>query len=445
MRPSWVGVLFAAAACAAGSAAAQDSAPTPEQIYAQQKACEAKKPPRKTSGTISEGTYRKLERIIDAIGRNEFAESEKKLKELFEGGGKSAYEKAVILQTLGFVYAQTNRNAQAIKAFEDTIALNAMPQQPQEQMMFNIAQLYVADDKWDQGIKALNAYLSESCNPLPDAHILLASVYAEKKRFRESLQQVDLALVKAKTAKESWLQLKLALHYELKEYPKCAEVLLRLVALVPTKEDYWKQLQGMLFEIRKDPEALAVLALADRKGYINEDSEFRNLANLYMYLQIPLKAAQVMERGLEAKAVPPTEKNLELAANAWLAAREYDKAEKAMQRAAQASDKGELWKRLGQICIEQENWKCSMEAFVKAEQKGGVKEPGELQLLIGVAAVELKQWKRAEEALRKAMSDEKTTKQAAQWLNHLQQEYAYHNPEPVAPAEGEAEAETQKN
>lgn len=429
-----------------GSGLAFSGGPTIQEIQAQQRACEARKPPRKAKGTISESTYKRMERIIDSIGKGEYAESEKKLNELNESA-RGDYEKAIILQTLGFVYASQNKEAQAIKTFEAALATNALPQQVHEQMMFNIAQLYIADDKWDKGMDQLNNYLAESCNPIPDAHILLASVYAEKKRFKDSLKQVDLALVKAKAPKEPWLQLKLALHYELKEFSKCAEVLVHLVAMVPTKEEYWKQLSGILFEIRKDPDALAVLALAERRGYINEETEYRNLSNMYMYMQIPLKAATLLQRGIDSKQVEATEKNLESLANAWLSAREYDKAEVAMKRAAAASEKGELYKRLGQIQIENENWRAALESLQKAQQKGGVKEPGELAFLIGVVAVELKQWKTADAALRTAMQHEKTAKIAAQWLNHLQAEYAFYNPPeaPEAPDAPAAPGETQTN
>jgi tetratricopeptide (TPR) repeat protein len=399
-------------------------APTIQELQAQQRACEARKPPRKSNGTISEGAYRRLERIMDLVSKEKYGEAEPKLNEMNQEA-RGAYEKAIILQTLGFVYASTKREAQSVKAFEQAIATNALPQQSHEQMMFNVAQLYIADDKYDIGMQKLNAYLAESCNPNPEAHILLASVHAEKKQWRESLKQVDLALVKAKDPKEAWMQLKLALHYELKEFPRCAEVLVYLVAVNPIKEDYWKQLSGMLLEIRKDPEALAALSLAERRGYIDAEAEYRNLSNLYMYMQIPLKAAALLERGFAQKQVAPTEKNLEMLGNAWLMAREYDKAEKAMAGAAQASEKGELFKRLGQIQIENENWKGALESLKKAQQKGGLKEPGETAFLLGVVAVNLKQWTLAEQSLRAAMKSDKTAKIAAEWLNHLQDEIAY--------------------
>lgn len=419
-----------------GSGLTFSGVPTIQELQAQQRACEARKPPRKAKGAISELLYKRMERVMDQIAKNQYAEAEQKLTEL-TANAHGDYEKAIVLQTLGFVYASTNKESQAIKAFEQALTMNALPQLVHEGMMLNIAQLYIGQDKYDQGMRHLNAYLQESCNPNPDAHMLLASAYAEKKQFRESLRQVDLALVKAKSPKESWLQLKLALHYELKEYPRCAEVLVHLVAMNPIKEEYWKQLSSMLFEIRKDPEALAVLALADRRGNINEEAEYRNLANMYMYLNIPLKAGQVLQRGFDQKQIEPNQKNLEMLANAWLMARENDRAEAVLKKAAAISDKGELYKQLGYIYAEKMDWKSSLEALENAQKKGGIKEPGELQLMIAQAAIELKRWDRAEAAIRAAMQNEKTAKTAAEWMAHLQQEieYASRGREPAAPAD----------
>jgi hypothetical protein len=440
--------VLAACAVAAPAAAQQEpdlggglkftGAPTIQEIQAQQRACESRKPPRKSNGTISESTYRRLERVMDQIAKEKYGEAETKLNEMLEGTGRGDYEKAIILQTLGFVYASTKREMQSVKAFEQAVATNALPQQTHEQMMFNIAQLYIIDDKWDIGMQKLNAYLAESCNPNPEAHILLAAVHTDKKQWRDALKQVDLALVKARVPKETWLQVKLAIHNELKEYARCAEVLVYLISMNPIKEEYFKQLHGILMEIQKDPEALAVLSLTERRGFLDTEGEYRNLASMYLHMDIPLKAAMVLERGFAAKLVQPTDKNYELLGNAYLMAREYAKSEKAMGQAAQLSDKGELYKRLAQIQMANENWKGALDTLQKAQKKGGLKEPGEAALLAGVAAVQIKQWNTAEAALRQAMTHEKYAKEAMQWLNHLQEEVAYASAREAAEKQPEA-------
>ena len=412
---------------ALGSGLTFSGAPTLQEIQAQEKSCLARKPARR-AGTISELTYKRMERVMVAVGKGEYADSEQKLIELSKGA-REEYERAVIEQTLAYVYAMQNKYGKAIAAYEAALATNALPYQAHEQMMFNIAQMYMSESRFDKGEQMLLRYMQESCNPVPEAHISLGIIYAERKKFRESLQQTDLALVKSKVPKETWLQLKLALHFELKEMARCAEVLVHLIALAPMKETYFKQLQGVLTEISRDQEALAVLALAERRGFIDEEREYLNLSNMYVFMDIPLKAAQVLERGFAAKKIEPTDKNLEKLANAWFQAREHEKAEAAMARAAQASDKGELWKQLGSIQMEREKWKEALTSFQKAQQKGGTKHPGEVQLMIGVVATNLKQWKTAEAALRAAMQHEKYAKQANEWLNHMRSEQAYYSPD----------------
>src|SRR5262249_43776067 len=153
---------------------------------------------------------------------------------------------------------------------------------------YNVGQLYLAGGKTDKAIKTLESYMCQAQGTISaDARVALASAYAEKQRFREAVNQLDKALETAKTVKEAWLQFKLGLHFELKEYPKCAEVLLMLVSIAPAKEDYWKQLSSILFELKNDSDSMAVLALADRQGFINEEKEFKNLANVYLLMEIP--------------------------------------------------------------------------------------------------------------------------------------------------------------
>lgn len=410
-----------------GSGLTFTGAPSIQDILAQQKVCEQRKP-RRPAGTISELTYKRMERIMVAVGKGEYADSEQKLLEL-SGNARGEYEKAIVQQTLAYVFALQNKYGKAITAYEAALATNALPYQAHEQMMFNIAQMYMSENRFDKGEQMLLRYMQESCNPVPEAHISLGIIYADRKQWRDSLKQTDLALIKTKTPKETWLQLKLALHYELREIARCAEVLVHLIALSPMKETYFKQLHGVLTEIKKDKEALAVLALADRRGFVDEEREYVNLSNMYMFMDIPLKAAQILERGITTKQVEASEKNLEKLANAWFSAREHEKAEEAMARAAKVSDSGELWKQLGSIQMEAEKWKDALASFQKAQKKGGSKHPGEVEFLIGVCATKLQQWKTAEASLRSAMQHEKYTKQATEWLNHMRNEQAYYNPE----------------
>ena len=406
--------VSAAPQAQAGSTAPSPAAPAPAA------AAPAKKD-RKATGSMSEATYRQLEKVYKMMAENKNAEALAKLQEL-EDKANGAYEKCLVLQTEGYVYANQNNYKKAITLFEQALQLDALPQQPYEQLLYNIGQMDIATEQYDKGIQMIERYFAEAtfAKPPPDAHILLASAYAEKKRFADALVQVQAAIDQAKTAKEPWLQLKLALHYELKQYPLCAETLLQLIAVAPTKKDYWKQLSSMFFEIKQDKESLAVLALADRQGFLTEDHEFRNLANVYMLLEIPYKAGQVLQRGFDRKILKEDDKSLVMLADAWQLARENDRCAEALKHAADFTGKGDLYLRLAGIYAEDEKWKKALETIDVAIKKG-VSKPGPATLLAGEVAYHANDKAASRRLLTKALEYEDVRKAARDWLQYMEQ------------------------
>lgn len=371
----------------------------------------------KQSGGMTAGTYRVVEAAQKALEENNYSEAEKKLTDIAED--TKGYERAIVYQTLGYVYSQQNRYPQAIRAFEEALKLDALPRQPQENLLYNTGQLYVASEQYDKAISLLERYIKEACEaPSAEAHVQLAAAYLEKKRFRDALQQVDIAIKKAPKPKEQWYQLKLAMHYELKEFSKCADTLLLLISMSPDDQQYWRQLSSVLYEIEKDKESVAVLALAQRQGFLSKEAEYRNLLGLYMQTGIPLKAAKLWEDGMDKGIVAKSAKNLQTLSDAYIVARDYEKAEANLKKAAQQSDSGEIYRKLGQIYVEQERWDEAITALTRALSKG-VDKVGSTQLLLGVSAYNAGEAEKARSALLLATKYPDSEKNARQWLNYL--------------------------
>lgn len=390
------------------------------QAFAQ---CE-KGPARKAKGSMTEGTFRKLDKINKLIVDNKNDEALAQLREMEGKDSYSGYEKALISQTMAYIYGGQNKYGKAIELFEKVLAMDVLPQPAWESMLYNTGQLYLADNKTEKAISTLERYMCEThSKPAPDARIALASAYAEKKRWRDALSQVDQALEGLKTPKESWLQLKLAIHFELKEYPKCAAVLVQLIEIAPAKENYWKQLSSILFELKNDQESMAVLALAERQGFIDDEKEIKNLGNVYMLMDIPFKAASVLQRGLDSGVIKPEEKVMSTVADAWFLAREYRRCEAALKKLAEFTDKGDVYFRLAQLYIEDEEWKKALENLDKAQAKGN-KNPGKAAFMAGVALFNLKDIDNARKQLAIAGSHDDTRSQAVAWLNYISQQEA---------------------
>ncbi|HEX4872038.1 MAG TPA: tetratricopeptide repeat protein [Nevskiaceae bacterium] len=405
------------------------SALLPLGAAAQQAEC---KNPRKAAGTMTESFYRGIEQATKLMSENKFDDAISRLAKIAESG--SEYEKAVANYNLGFAYNSKNDIGNAIKAFRKALDANALPQVQHDSLMFNTGQLYVINKQVDEGIRTLERFMAESCAPPnADAHIFLASAYTDRKRFRDALAQVDVAISKAKQPKESWLQLKLGINYELKDYPACAQTLIQLIGMAPAKPDYWKQLSSMFFEMKEDAESVAVLALAERQGFVEKPTEIKNLYNIYMLIEVPLKAGNLLQTAMDAKKIPADEDNLNSLANAWINARETEKAEATLKRLAAMSDKGEYYYKLGAMYGDEERWKDSKEMLERALQKGGLKKTGEAWMRLGLAAHNLKDTRAAVNALNKAQNYDETRRQASEWLRFISSETA-----PVTPAESAA-------
>lgn len=368
--------------------------------------------------TLSESTYRRLTKVHELIGEENYAEAISRLDKLLPSTKYSPYETAMVYQTYGFIFAQQGNYAKAADYFKQAINLGALPEQQVESMKYNLGQFQIAVEEYREGVKTLEDYFATAKNPIPaDARVLLATAYAQLKNYRKALPPLSQAIREHDDPKEMWFQLKLALHYELKDYRSCATTLLEMISRFPLKEEYWKQLSGMFMEIKKDEEALAILGLADRNGFLDDEKEIKNLGNMYLYLDIPFKAARIVDQGLKSGVLPATEENWELLSNAWTGARETDRAIAALAKAAELTRDGELVLRLAYLYVQKEDW-SKVNATLSRARQLGVQKEGEAAMLQGIASAELGQFEKALEAFRIAARFDDTKEDALGWINH---------------------------
>jgi tetratricopeptide (TPR) repeat protein len=374
--------------------------------------------PEPVDAQLGEATYAAVQAATELLSKQKPAEAIEKLAKLADEG--SNYEKALVNYNLGIAHSSRNDYPSAVKAFAKALAANGLPPAQREQLMYNLGQLYIVTNQYDEGIKVLSQYIATACAPVAaEAHIFLANALSERKRYTEALPQIDQAIAKAKEAKETWLQMKLAISYELKDYKACAEALVLLISRVPEKSDYWKQLSSVFYEMKSDAESVAVLSLAEKQGFLQKPQDVRNLYSVYMMLEAPFKAGTLLEDAMQKKVLPSDETNLGSLADAWINAREADKAESTLKRLAAMSEKGEYYYKLGAMYGDNERWKDSQAMLEKALEKGGVKRTGEAWMRLAVAHYGQKNHSGAVGALQKAITFDETRKQAGEWLRVL--------------------------
>ncbi len=220
---------------------------------------------------------------------------------------------------------------------------------------------------------------------------------------------------------EGWLQLLAALFVQKEDYASAAPVLEELLLRFPKKQ-YWVQL-SLIYGARENyRNSLAVQQFAYMQGMLTEDKELRRLARSYLFQSLPYPAAQVLHKGLEDGTIERDVEVYELLANSWISAREYDKSLEPLRRAAELSEDGNLYLRLGQVYMQREEWGSAAESLRKAIERGGLKNPGNAQLLLGISYYNDKRLAQARSQFARARKHDSTRKAADQWIMHLEKE-----------------------
>lgn len=370
--------------------------------------------------TASPKVYKHLQAAHEALAEENYAKAGSELDKIQGMSKLSKYEQSLMHQSYGYLHASQGHYKKAMQSFEKCVAAGGLSDQEQLNIRYNLGQLYIANDQYQKGIQTLEGWINEAQNPGAEPYFLIANAYVQLERYDAALQWVGRGMVRTDEPRESWLQLALALYFEKKKYPECADVLKQLVTRFP-KKSYWKQLAGIYDQLGDEKKQLAAFELAHRQGLLTESGELVQMAQLFLYHEVPYKGAALLEKGLEDGRIKPTADNWELLANSWIHAREYPRSEDPLARAAKLSDDGELYLRLGEVYVAGERWKEAGQALRQALAKGELDDPGQAHLLLGIAQFQSGQVGPSRQSFTRATQHEDSRRAARQWLRHLEQ------------------------
>ena len=336
----------------------------------------------------------------EALGEEKPDESLRILDRLLSNQELSDFERATIYRLKGYVYAEKENYQTSMDFLQQSLSYNAFEPQAQLDLQFGIAQLYLAIDQWNRGLKELLDWFDNAealgNPPGPSAHALLAQIYLyfaseapkdspeEKQFYRKAEPHAEIAVLQAAEPRENWYQIYLSVLLFDDRYEESVPLLEAMVYRFPDKKTYYRQLAALYAELKREEDSFAIQQIMYSKDMLEKHSELLRLAQLYLYYEIPYKAALILEKELEAERIEDEEKNWEQLANAWLSAREWKKAIPPLTKAAEMSEDGKLFLRLGQTYMQEEDWK-NAEKFIRyAIKKGDLENPGRAWLLLGI-------------------------------------------------------------
>jgi len=384
---------------------------TSPDAYAQ----ESKKDDKAPAPSIDAATGKILTEAIDALNAEQYDTAAAAIGKL-SMDKLSPYERGRVEQILATIADSREDYPAAQGHLQAAIDSGGLNEQEISQASYQIAQLYLAQEKWKEGAAAMEAWISTAAKPNSSAYYLLAVAYYQQELYKQALGPAQKAVDLAEKPQESWIQLVLALHLQEENWAEAVPLLVKLINIHPEKKSYWVQLSSVYGQQEKYPQALAAMQLAYDNGLIVDSGEILRLVDLLLFNNVPYRCGTLLDEAIAKKTVKVDVKLYQKQSDCWIAAREYGKAIGPLGKAAQMSSSGDLYVRLGEVQVQRNEWADAAEAISRGLEKGGLKDTAYAQLMLGISLFNQKKLSQAADSFQKAKSSSKQRKTAEGYL-----------------------------
>ena len=369
---------------------------------------------------MSERTYKKLSRIHELVGKQQYDEALRKLDVLLPRVKSNLYETALVNQTYAYIYASRENYRKAISYYKKCLANESLNKQLDTNIRFSLGQIYILMGEYRKGIQTLQPIIESANKITPRVNILLATAYVELNDYSKAISLLETAIAQVPQPRESWLKLLLFCYYESGLFQKAAVLLNQLIIRFPDREAYWKQLSSVYYKINKPGRALAILELAYKRGLIDQSAEHSQLVNLYLLNKLPDKAAQVLMDGLNNGIIKNSEANWVRLADIWILAKENTRAIQAYKNAYALSRKIDTALKYAQALVNLQKWDDVLDLTGDVKADADKNKMANIYMYQGIAYFESGRHDKSLNAFNRVAKATDQYKNAQHWRSHVE-------------------------
>jgi len=373
-----------------------------------------------TLPSASRSTFLKLTQVQELWEEERFDEAVAELEELAADIRDKPYDYALTRQYLAHTSVLSGDTPRAREALEEALAVEGLPPQMEADLKLFYGQILVGDEEFERALQMLEDWLSATETPAMPAQVFYVA-YANYMTGNLPRAQplIERAINEDTQRHDSWDRLYYQILFEQKFYDGALAVLMEMLDRKPAEDSYWRLLVNHYMQLEDSRGALTSLAIAHLQNPMSEPSDLRRLVSMYGYVEIPEKAARLLEGYLADESLPADPEALRQLGDLWLMARDREKAKATLQRAASIAPDGRTYQLLGGIYFEDEEWGEAYTAFREALRLGGLDEPPRVHLLAGISAYRADMKAEARESLEVAAETDELRSQAESILRRL--------------------------
>jgi hypothetical protein len=325
------------------------------------------------------------------------------------------------LASLKLMYA-IELNTRSYQEMADTLSelLTAEGSTAAEKTSYHktLGQVYGQLGKVDKDIAETREYLKEA-GGTPADWDALAGLYASQKDCPNALDALGKATGGSKTLTEQQLNIELGCFYK-RDNARYVAVSEEILRRFPSKDAYRRVLAAYQEAKTLDNLAeLAILRLGFERDWLNDEGDYRKLADLALDVSATAEAQRVLERGLSRKALKAGDKTDALVKQAKGRAADDAKTIGQADAEARAGKNGENDVRVGIRFYSMGQLDKAVEALnrgLSADHVARVKRVDDAKMVLGICYSKLHKKAEADKAFNEAKADPKMAKAASMWL-----------------------------
>lgn len=393
---------------------AKKKAPAAEQATAASQYPNSTRAEPKVS--LSPAGQKSINSAYELIDKEKFAEADAALRKVLDNKRSTPYERALALQGLSSAAWEQERTADALDFAQRAIASNALPNDAHFSGLHQLAQMNVAEEKYDVALTLIDQWLSETRSEKAEAHALRGNALYRLERYPEAAAALQKAIAQSDKPSESWTQMLLATYYEEENYAEAARVGEALLAKTPDNEKLIAQLAAAYSEGEQNDKAIALLEGAYQRGVLKSPEQIKQLYQLYNYAEKPQDAARIINDGIAKGILKEDLETTKALAYAHVTAEQFAPAAAAYGKAASYSTDGEMDYQRGFLLVQELDQVAEGKTALETAIRKGVAKPGNAYILVGNAELELGNKAAAIAAYEKARGYPESKSMAETWL-----------------------------
>lgn len=326
-------------------------------------------------------------------------------------------DRALIHQARAYLWISQDNFKNAIPFLEQAIAGEHLGQSMTNGLRYKLAQIYLHEGRLVDGIRTLESWFEKTEHPSAQEHAVAGHAYYLAGQYGAAIFHLNAAILDP-TPKDSWYAILLSAYLKTNSIHQAKEVVGALLKILPHQREYWLQLIAIETNLANEAHALASFELAQRVGVLNP-SELIQIAKFNLQENLPHRAAELLENGLEQETISSVRENWQLLADAWILAREYERALGPLLKVRELSDVSTIYAtdlQRSELYMRLQQWSNAQKLLESIPLQSGAKFASRVRLLHGISAYYSRDYDQSIRSFESAAQHPSTQEIAGSWL-----------------------------